>query len=38
MKISQVRTIAVERLGARVARATIEELDRVVEGLTEIVG
>ena len=38
IKIGQIRTIAVERLGARVARASIEELDRVVEGLTEIVG
>ena len=36
--ISQIRTLAVERLGRRLARASEEETDRVVEGLNEIVG
>ena len=38
IKISQIRTLAVERIGRRVARASEEELARVVEGLNEIVG
>ncbi len=38
IKISQVRTLAVERIGRRLAKASAEELDKVVEGLNEIVG
>jgi len=38
VKISQIRTLAVERLGKRLGRATAEQLARVVEGLNEIVG
>ena len=38
VKISQVRTLATERLGRKLGRVSFEELDRVVEGLTEIVG
>lgn len=38
VKISQIRTLAVERLGRRLARASDEELARVIEGLHEIVG
>ena len=38
VKISQIRTLAVERLGRKLAMASEEELARVVEGLTEIVG
>lgn len=38
IKISQVRTLAAERLGRRLARASDEELARVVEGLSEIIG
>ena len=38
VKISQIRTLAVERLGRRLALAADEELARVVEGLNEIVG
>ena len=37
VKISQIRTLAVERMGRRIARASEEELDLVVEGLNEIV-
>ena len=38
IKISQVRILATERLGKKLGRVSYEELDRVVEGLTEIVG
>ena len=38
VKISQVRTLATERVGKRLGRATPEELAMVVEGLNEIVG
>jgi mRNA interferase MazF len=38
VKISQIRTLAVERLGARLARAAPEELAQVVDGLLEIIG
>jgi len=38
IKISQIRTLAVERIGRRIARASEEELSRVVEGLNEIIG
>lgn len=38
VKISQIRTLAVERMGRRIARASEEELDLVVEGLNEIIG
>jgi len=38
LRISQIRTLAVERLGRRLARASEEEIDRVVEGLSEIIG
>jgi mRNA interferase MazF len=37
-KISQIRTLSVERIGRRFARASPEELSQVVEGLNEIVG
>jgi len=38
IKISQIRTLAVERIGRRFARASDEEVARVVEGLNEILG
>jgi mRNA interferase MazF len=38
VKISQIRTLSVERLDAKVARASPEQLAQVVEGLNEIVG
>lgn len=37
LKISQIRTLAVERLGARLSRVSEAELERVIEGLLEIV-
>jgi mRNA interferase MazF len=38
VKISQIRTLATERIGRRIARASEEELARVMEGLNEILG
>jgi len=38
VKISQIRTLAVERIGQRLARATPENLAQVIEGLDEIIG
>ena len=38
VKISQIRTLSVERIGQRIARASEEELSRVLDGLTEIIG
>lgn len=37
VKISQIRTLSVQRLGKRLGRVAPEELDRIVEGLNEIV-
>jgi mRNA interferase MazF len=38
VKISQIRTLAVERIGKTLGRASPEELAQVVEGLNEIIG
>lgn len=38
VKISQIRTLASERVGARIGVAQPEEVNRVVEGLNEIIG
>ena len=38
IKISQIRTLSVDRLGRRVAQASEEELARVLDGLIEILG
>ena len=38
VKISQIRTLAIERIGKRVGTATPEETAQVVEGLNEIIG
>jgi mRNA interferase MazF len=38
VKISQIRTLATERLGKRLGRASPEELAQVLEGLNEILG
>ena len=37
-KISQIRTLAVERIGRKISQATPEEIDQVVQGLNEIIG
>jgi mRNA interferase MazF len=38
VKISQIRTLSVDRIGRRIAHASEEELARVLNGLNEIVG
>lgn len=38
VKISQVRTLAAERLGRRLGRASPEDVARVIDGLNEILG
>jgi len=38
IKIGQIRTLSVERLSAKLGRLSPEELQRLVEGLNEIVG
>ena len=37
VKISQIRTLAVERLGKKIGAATPDELEQIVEGLNEII-
>lgn len=38
VKISQVRTLSIDRLGKKLGRVTQEELDQIVDGLNEIIG
>jgi len=38
VKISQIRTLAVERMGRRLGRASTDELAKVIIGLNEIIG
>lgn len=38
VKISQVRTLSVERIGRKLGRASPEEVAQVVEGLNELIG
>ena len=38
IKISQIRTLSVERIGRKLATLTPEELEQVIEGLNEILG
>jgi mRNA interferase MazF len=38
LKISQVRTISVERLGGRIAAVDAEVLSQAIEGLLELLG
>ena len=38
VKISQIRTLSVQRLGSRLGHLSPEELARVLEGLNEILG
>lgn len=38
VKISQIRTLSVERIGKKIAESSPEELTQVIDGLTEIVG
>jgi mRNA interferase MazF len=36
-KISQIRTLSTKRLGKKIGKASVKELDLVVEGLNEII-
>lgn len=38
VKISQIRTLAFERIGQRLGKLSVEELAQVIEGLNEIIG
>jgi mRNA interferase MazF len=38
VKISQIRTLSVDRIGKKIGRASPEDLAQVIEGLNEIVG
>ena len=38
IKISQIRTLSVERIGKKLGLAAPEELAQVIEGLNEIIG
>ena len=38
VKISQIRTISVDRLGKKIAPVDAEDLNRIVEGLLELIG
>lgn len=38
VKISQIRTLSVQRLGARLGKASPEQLNLILEGLNEIIG
>jgi mRNA interferase MazF len=38
VKISQIRTLSVERIGRPLTRVKPEVVDQVVEGLSEIIG
>jgi mRNA interferase MazF len=38
VKIGQVRTVSVERIGRKIGKIAPEELDRLIAGLNEIVG
>ena len=38
VKISQIRTLSVERLGKKMGHVSADEMTQVVEGLNEIIG
>lgn len=38
VKISQIRTLSVERIGRRLGRVQSEVIDQIVDGLNEIIG
>ena len=37
-KISQIRTLSVERIGKIIGKVSPEEIEQVIEGLNEIIG
>jgi len=36
-KISQIRTLSTQRLGKKIGKASMEELETIIEGLNEII-
>lgn len=38
VKISQIRTLSVKRLGNKIGKVSIKELDQIIEGINEILG
>ena len=38
IKISQIRTLSVERIGKRIGQVSAEQVTDIVEGLNEIIG
>ena len=38
VKISQIRTLAVERIGKKIGRAAPEKVAQIIDGLDEIIG
>ncbi len=38
IKISQIRTLSTRRLGKKITRVSPEKVDKVIEGLSEIIG
>jgi mRNA interferase MazF len=38
VKLGQIRTLSIKRLGAKIGRASDEELAQLLEGLNEILG
>jgi mRNA interferase MazF len=38
VKISQIRTFSVDRIGRKIGSAEPEELSQIVDGLNEIIG
>jgi mRNA interferase MazF len=38
VKISQIRTLSIERLGKKLAKVSAEELNLIIEGFNEIIG
>jgi mRNA interferase MazF len=38
VKISQIRTLSIDRLGKKIGKVKPEELDIIIEGLKEILG
>ena len=38
VKISQIRTLSVKRLGKKLGRASAEEIEQLIDGLNEILG
>lgn len=38
VKISQIRALSIERLGRRIGALSADEVDRIVDGLFELVG